>query len=205
MKKRVRRILMVVAAIMILCGCGKEGSNERSESQNTENETTEDSVQKDLDRPPFERVAWSEEMEEIRTNIVEALGEHYWPNMQVSPETLESEYGISSDLYEDYLAETFLVPVNVDTLIVIKAKEGKAKSVEDAMASYRENLVKDGTKDLRNFGKIQASRIERIGDYVCFVQLGGNTTNAEEQGKDAVVTQCLDQNELVIAVIEQIV
>ena len=146
---------------------------------------------------------WSEEMEGFKTAIVEAVGEEgYIPNtMPVDPEMLEMAFGISQDMYDDYLAEMPMMSAHVDTLLIIKAKDGKVEDVEAALNTYREAKVSDTMQYPANVGKIQASRIERIGNYVCFIQLGGDTMAAAESGDEAVIEQCQHANELVIEVI----
>ncbi len=148
-------------------------------------------------------VEWSEEMTAVRQALVDNMGENYWPNMAVTPEMLEGTFGVASDLYDDYFAEIPMMSTHVDTLLIIKAKSDKVEDVEKALNTYRENLVNDTMQYPMNLGKIQASRIERIGDYVCFVQLGGDTMEASESGDEAVITQCQEQNELAIEIIGQ--
>lgn len=146
---------------------------------------------------------WTEEMTAVKTAVTDTLGENYWPNSPVMPDMLETFFGISSDMYDDYLAETPMISTNVDTLIVIKAKEGQAEAVEEALNAYRDTNVNDTLQYPMNVGKIQASRVERIGDYVCFVQLGADTMTAMESGDEAVIAQCQEVNELVIEVIRR--
>ena len=92
---------------------------------------------------------------------------------------------------------------HVDTLLIIHAKDGKVEEVENALNAYRDSLVNDTMQYPMNLGKIQASRVERIGDYVCFVQLGADTSSVEEQGDEAVITYCQEQNELALEAIRQ--
>ena len=54
-----------------------------------------------------------------------------------------------------------------------------------------------------NLGKIQASRIESYDNYVCFVQLGADTTAAMDVSEEAVVDQCLEENERALDAIEK--
>lgn len=145
--------------------------------------------------------SWSEEMQAVKQAVVDTLGDNYWPDTPIVPEMLEGTYGITADMYEDYMAESPMISANVDTLILIKAKEDTVEAVEEALNAYREGLVNDTMQYPMNIGKIQASRIERIGNYVCFVQLGGDTdTDASDE---EVIAHCQEQNELAIAVIEQ--
>ncbi len=144
---------------------------------------------------------WSEELSQVREAVVNNLGDEYWPDMQVTPDLFEMNYGISADLYDDYLAEVPMISANVDTLLIVKAKSDKVEDVETALNNYRDTAINDSLQYPMNVGKVQASRIERIGDYVCFVQLGGSAVELGET--ESVLKQCQEQNELVIEIIRQ--
>lgn len=146
---------------------------------------------------------WSSDMQQIKDAVVAALGDNYWPDTPIVPEMLEAVYGISPDMYEDYLGESPMISANVDTLLIIKAKDDKVEAVQDAINTYRDNLVNDTMQYPMNLGKIQASRIERIGNYICFVQLGADIVSDFEDDEEAVITQCQEQNELVLEIIRQ--
>lgn len=146
---------------------------------------------------------WTEEMETVKAAVTDALGENYWPDTAVTPDLLEVLFGISPEMYDDYLAETPMISANVDTLLIVRAKEDQVQAVEEALNAYRDSKVNDTMQYPMNVGKIQASRVERIGNYVCFVQLGADTTEAAENGDDAVIAQCQETNELVIEIISQ--
>lgn len=142
----------------------------------------------------------SEEMRAIRQAVVDVMGENYWPNTQFPPEYLEG-YGLTSDMYTDFFGESPMISTNVDTLIVIKASEGQTDAVEEVLNSYRETLVEDTMQYPMNMGKIQASRIEVIGDYVCFVQLGADVTDLMDVSDEEVIRHCQEQNELALEAI----
>lgn len=146
---------------------------------------------------------WSEEMSAVKAAIVEALGESYWPDTAISPEMLEGTFGLTSDMYTDYMGEMPMISTNVDTLLIIKSNDDKVEAVEDALNTYRDNLVADTMQYPANIGKIQASRIERIGNYVCFVQLGGDAVISEDMTEEESIIKCQEQNELVIELISQ--
>lgn len=136
-----------------------------------------------------ESEGWSEEMAALRAAVVEAVGEEeYWPNMPMDGEMLNMFYGVSADMYDDFMAESPMISAHVDTLIIIKAKEGQADAVFDILADYRERLVNDTMQYPSNLGKIQASQVEKIGDYVVFVLLGGNTGLVGEGNPDEAET-----------------
>ena len=69
-------------------------------------------------------------MEDLKSAVVEALGENYWPNMPLDAEILEATFGVTSEMYDDFMGEMPMISNNVDTLLIIKAKEGQVDAVE---------------------------------------------------------------------------
>lgn len=210
-------IAMLCAGGLMLgmIGCGNADSGDSSQSSDSSSASSVESTQPSLEnstedsqesgtQPEGETTGWSEEMEGVKKAVTDALGEDYWPNSAMEPDMLETVFGITSDMYDDYMAEMPMISMNVDTLVVIKAKEGQADAVETALNDYRENLVGDTMQYPMNLGKIQASRIEKVGDYVCFVQLGADTTEAMENGDEAVIEKCQAANEMAIEAIGQL-
>lgn len=213
--------LGVLAFTLAACGDGANGNNstestteEGTENNNSsENGSGEDSAAS-TDESSTESVpgdagtdsaqGWSEEMEGLRAAVVEAVGtDEYWPNMPIDQEMLETFYGLTSDMYEDYMAESPMISANVDTLMIVRAKEDKADEVESALTAYREALVNDSLQYPQNLGKIQASQVEKIGNYVIFVQLGGSAIESDKE-EDALKL-CQEANEKAIEAIRNIV
>lgn len=217
--KKIVVYLCLGALVLGLTACGGGDNGNNTSTQQTESAPTstaatdaEASQTATESQPASEGAAeggmdqtagWSQDMETIKAAVMEAVGENYFPNMPLDPEMLETNFGITPDMYDDYMAEMPMISTNVDTLLIIKAKDGKVEAVEKALNTYREGLVNDTMQYPMNVGKIQASRIERIGNYVCFVQLGGDVMTALETGDEAVIQQCTQANELVIEVISQ--
>ena len=50
---------------------------------------------------------------------------------------------------------------------------------------------------------MQASRIETIDNYVFFIQLGGSSVDAEEEGEEKVMELSREQNEKALEAIRQ--
>lgn len=195
-----------VAVSMAACGNGGRTENDSM----AESRTEESSGPGDRDQSSAEAGAghnyeegWTEEMERVKSAILNTVGDNYFPNMALMPDMLEEQFGITADMYDDYLAEMPLISANVDTLLIIRAKDGKVKEVEDALDVYRDARINDSLQYPMNVGVVQASRIERIGNYVCFAQLGGDVMEAMENGDEAVILQCQGLNELVIEIISQ--
>lgn len=209
-------VLMLIAAMsmnLIACGGNKEnngngGSTVTEESQETSREeSTEQSQQESSVEDSTEEsdsmgeTVMSEEMTGIRQAVVDALGENYWPQTAMPAEFLEG-YGLTADMYDELFGEMPLISTNVDTLIIIKAKEGQVAAVEDVLNAYRENLVNDTMQYPMNVGKIQASEVKTIGSFVCFVQLGGDVMEAAEKGDEEIIKHCQAQNAIAIEALE---
>ena len=180
---------------------GEDGSESTSEDASGEGSTSPDDGG---NAGGEEQSGWSQEMEGLKSAVVEALGENYWPNMPLDAELLEASFGVTADMYEDFMAETPMISNHVDTLLIIKAKEGQADAVEEALTAYRDARLENLMEYPMNVGKVQASRIEKIGNYVLFVQLGGDTMEVmDAEGDDAVLSHCMEVNDLVIEVISK--
>ena len=143
------------------------------------------------------------EMTTIKDAIVEELGEDYWPAMPLDSEMLEGLIGVAPDLYEDFMAELPMISTNVDTLIVVRAKEDQVNAVEKALNDYRDANVSNTMQYPQNIGKIQASKVERLGNYVIYVQLGGDVMDVIDQGDEAVIVHCQEVNDRVIDIIKE--
>ncbi len=146
---------------------------------------------------------WTEEMEGLKAAILEVAGDNYFPDMALLPDMLEVQFGITADMYEDYFAEMPMISANVDTLVIIKATEDKVEEVESALEAYRDVQINNAMQYPKNIGIVQGSRIQRIGNYVCFSQLGGDVMDIMEDGDDAVILHCQELNDLVIDTVRQ--
>ena len=214
-----KRLLVLLCTGMLLvgmAGCGNEANGSDDNSSQMQGSVTPDGAQSPespaaSDTPTSGGGAalnhnyeegWTEEMEAVKAAVIDNLGEDYWPNTPLFPDMLEEMVGISPDMYEDYFAEIPMISTNVDTLIVIKAVEDKTDAVEDALLAYYDKNVSNTMQYPQNVGKIQAARVESIGNYVIFAQLGADTTAVSEDGDDEkIITHCQEVNDLVIEII----
>lgn len=180
MRKKIKIIFMLAAAL-ILTACGNKKSEET----------------KAADVP----------LADLKAAVVKAVGEtNYFPNMEFDETMLNDIYGISSDLYTEILAEGPMISTNVDTLIVMKTSgEEQAEQAEQELNAYREMLVSDTMQYPMNIGKIQASKVERIGNYVLFVQLGGEIPlETMDAGEEASAKYCEGENEKAITAVKEV-
>lgn len=214
--KKLAVLFLTATLILSLAGCGNKGAeNEESSTDSGQQETVTDSAvesesepqsepgmeEESSQSPEDEQDGMSEEMSAIRQSVVDALGDNYWPNTQIPAEYLEG-YGLTDEMYTDFWGEMPMISVNVDTIIVIKASEGQMDAVEGALNSYRDSLVNNTMQYPMNIGKIQASQVEVVGDYACFIQLGADTVDMEDE--DAI-RHCQEQNEMAVKAIESVV
>ena len=84
----------------------------------------------------------------------------------------------------------------------IKAAEGQLEEVQKVLNSYRDAKVNDTMQYPMNIGKIQASQVETVGDYVCFLQLGADTIDLEEEDS---ILHCQEQNGMALGAIKSVV
>ena len=196
--KKLLGLFLTMAMVVSLTACGKKQAENDGESLPAEGSTTEDASYDESATDYGVGVT----MAEIKEALVSSFGEDYWPNTEIPEDMLKDIYGVSADMYEEYFGEIPMISTNVDTVLIVKAKEGQMEAVEDALNTYRDAMVSDTMQYPMNVGKIQASRIESFGQYVCFVQLGADTMDALENGDDAVIEQCQQANEQALEVIQ---
>ncbi len=190
MKKLTALLLGVVLSVsLVACGNNSDNNTESTGTESTGTEAT-NNAGGDTTEDVFKDVA----MTDLKTAVTDVLGENYWPQMALDAEMLSSMCGISADMYDDFLAEMPMMSAHIDTMIIIKAKDGQVEAVEAALNTYRDSLVENSLYP-SHVAKSQASRIEAFGNYVCFILLGGDTTSVEEQGDEATITYCQEENE----------
>lgn len=196
--KKTAVIFLTAVILFSMTACGSKKTDNKGETlpsdESTENDNTYDQSTTDYGA--------GVDMQDIKNALTEAFGDNYWPDTEISEEMLNDIYGVPKDLYEEYYGESPMISANVDTVLVIKAKEDQVAEVEEALNTYRNALVNDTMQYPMNIGKIQASRIETFGSYVCFVQLGADTVEASENGDEAVIEKCQQDNELALEIIQ---
>lgn len=140
---------------------------------------------------------------ELEEEVKDLLGDNYWPEVNLSAAELEKLTGITEDMYVDFLAERQVLDAHIDMMIIIHAKEDYVGDIERNLEAYRSSMIEQNQNYPQNLGKARASRMETINDYVCFLQLGGDTTSLADKGQEAVMSHCLEENERALYVLEQ--
>lgn len=206
-----RKVMWMTMSVMLLVtGCGS--SMPEDELVNNRQAFETESTGEDLQASNFPFPAIEEDYErerefytlpELQEEVEELLADHYWPEVNLSKEELERLTGISEDMYVDFLAQKQSLDSHIDTMIIIHAKEDYVGAVEQAIEKYRSQIIEANRNYPQNLGKALASRLETIDDYVCFVQLGADTTVVADKGTEAVTAYCLEENERALYVLEK--
>ncbi|MDE6406928.1 MAG: DUF4358 domain-containing protein [Lachnospiraceae bacterium] len=211
MKNSMRKItiIMMICILFLLSGCGEENmpEDELVDGRETAGEQHVEDVEAGNFPVFWESTAQGKErfytLTELEGEVKELLGDNYWPEVNLSAAELQKLTGITEDMYVDFLAERQILDAHIDTMIIIHAKEDYVGAVEQAIETYRSGLIEQNRNYPQNLSKARASRIETIDDYICFVQLGADTTALADRGNEAVMAHCLEENEKALYVLEQ--
>lgn len=201
MKKMIS--ILMIGTVFLLNGCENQLPEDElvNNGQEFEMKQAEDDLQAGnfpmLDREKFIPLT------ELKDNVKELLGDNYWPEVDLTKEELAQRTGITEEMYVDFLAEKQVLDAHIDTMIIIQAKEAYVGTVEQALENYRSAIIEENRNHPQNLGKAMASRMETIDNYVCFVQLGADTTAVAEQGEDQIIAFCQEENERALYVLEQ--
>lgn len=211
MKNSICKIMIIImtCSLFLLSGCGEESMSEE-DLVDGRGISGEQNV-KDVEAGNFplfwENTEWGEQqfytLPELEKEVKDLLGDNFWPEVNMSKAELEKLTGISEDMYVDFLAEKQTFDAHIDTLMIIHAKEDYVSAIEQALETYRSTVIEQNKNYPQNLSKARASRIETIDDYICFVQLGADTTALADKGQEAVMAHCLEENEKALYVLEQ--
>lgn len=199
----VKKITVIVLTIqLILCmltGCGK--SAPMDELVDNGAKSTVQSEEEDIPAMVSEQRPLA--LSKLRENVKEELGENYWPEVSLTKEELEEKTGITENMYIDFLAEKPSLNANIDIMIIVRAKEDYVGAVEQALEEYRNRTIEENREYPQNYGKASASRMETIENYICFVQLGADTTIVADKGEKEILAYCQHENERAIDILEK--
>ena len=79
-------------------------------------------------------------MMELKDAVVEILGENYWPDALLTEEEMAERTGISSYMYDNFMAEYQHSEAGIDMMIIIETKEEYIEDVE----KYLNDLINKG-------------------------------------------------------------
>ena len=123
--------------------------------------------------------------EEISNAIKAAYGDTYLPDEEIPEDMLTDTFGLDMSLVEEVKGEMPAVGFHPDRVIVVKAKEGKGAEVEAALTAARESMLNEAMWYPANMPKVNASKVVRNGDYVCFLMVGAADDENEDEAAAA--------------------
>lgn len=203
--KKITSLILVGSMCVAMAACGKTEDNNTTSGDTTTQETTTVA-----DNATGSEYRNDVPVADIEAAVAAALGDAYYANTPM--DTLEG-LEITEDMYEEFVYQVPMISANVDTLIVIKAADGKVSDVEAKVNAFRDRNINDLMQYPMNLAKIQCSQVLTFGEYVVFVQFGadkgmlaveaaGDNVSEDEAAKlemDAIN----EQNEIAINAIKE--
>ena len=205
MKTDIKRVLAMVmaAGLIFLTGCGNDLPEDELVNHGQAFEIQKITNDLQASNFPFQDGSKFVALTRLKDSVKELMGDNYWPEVGLTKEELEQKTGITENMYIDFLAEKQVLDSHIDTMIIIHAKEAHVGEVEQALEQYRADISEQNRNYPQNLCKAQASRMETIEDYVCFVQLGADTTIVADKGEDEIIAYCQEENERALYVLEK--
>lgn len=199
MKKKLSGIVFIVLYILTVTGCGNDNPADEmvKKEQNLELQTEVMESDAEIGNKTFAT------LDKLRKSVKEEMGEQYWPELLISEKELEEQTGITPDMYIEFIAEKKIMDADIDTMIIIHAKEEYVGAIEQSLEAYRSHVIEENEEYPQNFGKAQASRMETIENYVCFVQLGADTSIVADKGENEIIAYCQEENERALHILEK--
>lgn len=207
MKKIILKIFLSELLLSILTGCGNdmptdELVNKGKDGVSQSRELQAGSAYVENGKGVRSNVTFLT-LAQLKEKVEDELGEKYWPEVLLSEEELAEKTGITKDMYEEFLAEEQIIDANIDIMIIVRAKEDYVGAIEQKLEDYRDRMIEENQKYPQNLGKAKASRMETIENYICFVQLGADTSVVADKGEDEIVAYCQEDNERAIDILEK--
>ena len=194
---------VMAAGLIFLTGCGNDLPEDELVNHGQAFEIQKITNDLQASNFPFQDESKFVALTHLKDSVKELMGDNYWPEVGLTKEELEQKTGITENMYVDFLAEKQVLDSHIDTMIIIHAKEAHVGEVEQALEQYRADIIEQNRNYPQNLCKAQASRMETIEDYVCFVQLGADTTIVADKGEDEIIAYCQEENERALYVLEK--
>lgn len=189
--KKYRYIISAVAAVaavsVILSACTSDSESNASSAapgQSTSAQESAGSSSGDISGSDSNDKNSTLSAKGLRDAIAKAYGENYLPDQAMDAEMIESEFGLTKDMYDEIIAEAPLIGFHPDRLVIVKPKKGKEANVkralEDALLVMKEQQMQYPV----NVAKVNAGKVLEKDGYYCFMILG-QTDDTSENDDDA--------------------
>ena len=189
-------LVAMMAVSLTACGGGEK------ENETTPTPSVEATVAPT--KAPLSAEEATAELTEVKTAVQALLGENYVANMPYDAEFLKEIFGIEESWYDAIVADGPMMMAHVDKFIAIRPTEGNFDNVKNALENYQTMLKEDTFQYPMNLPKIQASRLEVIGDYVFFFMLGF-IDDTQYDSEEAMVDAYNAINDEIMAKINEVI
>lgn len=195
MKRLALLILSLTLAISMLAGCSKKNDTDNSTAPPA-TEPSDSTNQTDDAAPGDSGVAGVKDSvggmmltEGTKLDdIIMRLGEELGIAMpeRLDDNTLKDIMGINSEDVEEYYGEYAVVNTSADNIIGVKAKEGRADAVREALEARKDTVIKNFEQYLPDqLDKAKAGKVIQRGDYVFLVIAGDSEKGMDKEIKRA--------------------
>lgn len=189
--KKYRYIISAVAAVaavsVILSACtsgSESNASSAAPGQSTSAQESAGSSSGDISGSDSNDKNSTLSAKGLRDAVAKAYGENYLPDQAMDAEMIESEFGLTKDMYDEVVAEAPLIGFHPDRLVIVKPKKGKEANVkralEDALLVMKEQQMQYPV----NVAKVNAGKVLEKDGYYCFMILG-ETDDTSENDDDA--------------------
>ena len=163
-----------ISLLVTLSAIGASLLSACTSSQNNSSTVTESSVITEEDTVSSKQDINEENStaKQLRDAIAKAYGENYLPKVEIEPDVLQSEFGLTPDMYDECVAEAPMIGFHPDRLVIVKAKQGKEQEVKRALENALTVMKEELMQYPMNEAKVNAARVLDNSGYYCFMLLG---------------------------------
>lgn len=182
--KKVTAIAVSIGAIStMMMGCQKENPAPTIAPIETTIpvvETESAPVETTTETTPVEQVSIAND---IKAVLMDAYPNGYLMPMEMDADILEAVYGITSDMYTDFVGFTAMISAHVDTAVMVKANDPELALAK--FNEYKDILMSDSFQYPVNLPKIASAQVHDFGNgWVGFFIMGGYADNDMEFASD---------------------
>lgn len=189
--KKYRYIISAVAAVAVVsvilsaCTSGKESNvSSAAPGLSTSAQESAGSSSGDISGSESNDKNSTLSAKGLRDAVAKAYGENYLPDQAMDAEMIESEFGLTKDMYDEIVAEAPLIGFHPDRLVIVKPKKGKESEVKRALADALLVMKEQQMQYPVNVAKVNAGKVLEKDGYYCFMILG-ETDDTSENDDDA--------------------
>lgn len=201
MKRNILALFMAVLMAFSFTACGRRDKNEGMVSGSPSPDTSTvpsttpspsaspspefSTVPEDKPEGSMPEVSINGDMKltDFRDAVKDIYGKGYIPERKLTEKEVEELTGITSEMYDEILAEVSADEANPDIFIAVKAKKGMADEVKEKLEIYK-TQAGDKFTDEKYADKLAASRVYQTGDYVFMMLLGDESMWSDMENTD---------------------